>query len=43
MQTSIQGSEVRVSAPSRDELQGVIKDLKGEDWGMELQFGNYRS
>lgn len=43
VQTSIQGSEVRVSAPSRDELQGVIKDLKGEDWGMELQFGNYRS
>src|SRR5215211_6620834 len=34
VQTSIQGSEVRVSAPSRDELQGVIKDLKGEDWGM---------
>ena len=29
---------MRVSAPSRDELQGVIKDLKGEDWGMELQF-----
>ena len=43
VQTSIQGSEVRVSAPSRDELQGVIKDLKGEDWGMELKFGNYRS
>jgi uncharacterized protein YajQ (UPF0234 family) len=43
VQTQIQGSEVRVSAPSRDELQGVIKDLKGQDWGMELQFGNYRS
>ena len=42
VQTSIQGSEVRVSAPSRDELQGVISDLKGEDWGMELKFGNYR-
>jgi uncharacterized protein YajQ (UPF0234 family) len=34
---------VRVSAPSRDELQSVIWDLKGEDWGMELNFGNYRS
>jgi uncharacterized protein YajQ (UPF0234 family) len=43
VQSSIQGEEVRVSAPSRDELQGVIRDLKGEDWGMELKFGNYRS
>ena len=42
VQTAIQGSEVRVSAPSRDELQGVIQDLKGENWGMELKFGNYR-
>jgi uncharacterized protein YajQ (UPF0234 family) len=42
VQTQIQGSEVRVSAPSRDELQGVIQDLKGQDWGMELKFGNYR-
>ena len=42
VQTAIQGTEVRVSAPSRDELQGVIQDLKGEDWGMELKFGNYR-
>ena len=43
VQTSIQGDEVRVSAPSRDELQNVISDLKREDWGMELKFGNYRS
>jgi uncharacterized protein YajQ (UPF0234 family) len=42
VQTQIQGDEVRVSAPSRDELQNVIKDLKAEDWGMELNFGNYR-
>ncbi len=42
VQSQIQGDEVRVSAPSRDELQEVIKDLKGEDWGMELKFGNYR-
>src|SRR5688572_19342986 len=35
VQSSIQGDEVRVSAPSRDELQGVIKDLQAEDWGME--------
>lgn len=42
VQSQIQGDAVRVSAPSRDELQAVIKDLKGEDWGIELQFGNYR-
>ena len=43
VQSSIQGDEVRVSAPSRDDLQAVIKDLKAEDWGIELKFGNYRS
>ena len=42
VQTQIQGDEVRVTAPSRDELQAVIKDLRGEDWGVELTFGNYR-
>jgi uncharacterized protein YajQ (UPF0234 family) len=42
VQTAIQGDEVRVSAPSRDELQAVIGELKSEDWGMELKFGNYR-
>lgn len=43
VQSTVQGEEVRVSAPSRDELQTVIADLKGEDWGIELKFGNYRS
>jgi len=42
VQSSIQGDEVRVSAPSRDDLQSVIRDLKAEDWGIELQFTNYR-
>ena len=42
VQSQIQGDEVRVTAPSRDELQAVIKDLKAEDWGIELKFGNYR-
>lgn len=42
VQTQIQGDAVRVSAPSRDDLQAVIRDLKAEDFGMELQFGNYR-
>jgi uncharacterized protein YajQ (UPF0234 family) len=42
VQTQIQGEAVRVSAPSRDDLQAVIQDLRGGDWGMELKFGNYR-
>ena len=42
VQAAIQGEEIRVSAPSRDELQAVIGFLRGEDFGIELKFGNYR-
>jgi cyclic-di-GMP-binding protein len=42
VQAAIQGDEVRVTAPSRDELQAVITFLKGQDFGVELRFGNYR-
>jgi uncharacterized protein YajQ (UPF0234 family) len=42
VQTSIQGDEVRVTAPSRDELQAVIAFLKAQDFEIELKFGNYR-
>ena len=42
VQASIQGDEVRVTSPSRDELQEVMKFLKGQDYGVELKFGNYR-
>ncbi len=42
VQASIQGDEVRVSSPSRDELQQVMALLRGEDFGIELTFGNYR-
>ncbi|MDA0302222.1 MAG: YajQ family cyclic di-GMP-binding protein [Chloroflexi bacterium] len=38
----IQGDAVRVSGPSRDDLQSAMAALKGEDWGVELEFGNYR-
>jgi uncharacterized protein YajQ (UPF0234 family) len=41
-QASIQGDEVRVTSPSRDELQAVIAALKAQDFGIELNFGNYR-
>lgn len=43
VQGSIQGEEVRVSAPDRDELQAVIAFLRTQDFGIELKFGNYRS
>jgi uncharacterized protein YajQ (UPF0234 family) len=42
VQASIQGDEVRVSSPSKDELQTVIAFLRGQDFGIELKFGNYR-
>jgi cyclic-di-GMP-binding protein len=42
VQAAIQGDEVRVTAPSRDELQAVIAFLRGQDFGVELKFGNYR-
>jgi len=38
----IQGDAVRVSGPSRDDLQAAMAALKAEDWGVELEFGNYR-
>ena len=42
VQASIQGEQVRVSGPSRDDLQEAIALLKGKDFGVQLQFGNYR-
>jgi cyclic-di-GMP-binding protein len=41
-QASIQGEEVRVTSPSKDELQAVIAQLRAQDFGIELKFGNYR-
>jgi len=42
VQAAIQGDQVRVSSPSRDDLQQAIALLKGKDFGVELKFGNYR-
>jgi uncharacterized protein YajQ (UPF0234 family) len=42
VQSQIQGDAVRVSSPSRDELQGVQALLRQQDYDVELQFGNYR-
>lgn len=43
VQASIQGDQVRVQAPSRDDLQSAIQLLKNHDFGIHLEFGNYRS
>jgi uncharacterized protein YajQ (UPF0234 family) len=43
VQASIQADQVRVQAPSRDELQQAIALLRDHDFGIALQFGNYRS
>ncbi|HEX5409549.1 MAG TPA: YajQ family cyclic di-GMP-binding protein [Gemmatimonadaceae bacterium] len=42
VQAAIQGDQVRVSSPSRDDLQEAIALLKAKDFGVELKFGNYR-
>ena len=42
VQSAIQGDEVRISSPSKDELQEVMAFLRTKDFGVELKFGNYR-
>ena len=42
-QASIQGDFVRVSSRDRDVLQAVIKLLKDTDFGIDMQFTNYRT
>jgi cyclic-di-GMP-binding protein len=42
IQASIQGDTVRVVSPSKDELQTVMTFLRGEDFDVQLSFGNYR-
>jgi cyclic-di-GMP-binding protein len=43
VQASIQGDFVRVAGKDRDTLQDVIQMLKGHDFGIDMQFTNYRS
>jgi len=43
VQGSIQGDLVRVSSKDRDTLQEVMHILKGHDFGIDMQFTNYRS
>ena len=43
VQASIQGDVVRVTGRDRDTLQDVIANLKGKDFGIHMEFTNYRS
>jgi len=42
VQAAIQGDQLRVTSPSKDELQSVMRLLRDQDFGVALQFGNYR-
>jgi uncharacterized protein YajQ (UPF0234 family) len=43
VQAEIQGEQVRITSPSRDDLQTVMRHIREKDFGVELKFGNYRS
>lgn len=42
VQALIQGEQVRVTSPSKDELQEAMRVLREQDFGVALHFGNYR-
>jgi hypothetical protein len=43
VQAAIQGDTLRISGKDRDTLQDVIAKLKAKDFGINMQFTNYRS
>ena len=42
VQSQIQGDQVRVTGKNRDDLQAIIKLLRERDFGIDMQFENYR-
>jgi len=42
VQTQVQGDQLRVTGKKKDDLQSVIQAVKAEDFGIPLQFTNYR-
>ena len=42
VQASIQGDQLRVQSASKDDLQEAMRLLREQDFGVALQFGNYR-
>jgi len=43
VQATIQADQLRITSASRDELQDVMRMLREADFGVALQFGNYRN
>jgi hypothetical protein len=43
VQASIQGDQIRVTGPDRDNLQQAINAVKEHDYGIDMQFTNFRS
>ena len=43
VQASIQGDQLRIASSSKDDLQAAMAALREHDFGVALQFGNYRS
>lgn len=43
VQTQLQDDQIRVSGKKIDDLQAIIAFLKGQEYGIELQFSNFRS
>jgi len=42
VQASIQGDQLRVTSKSKDDLQATMTFIRGQDYGLPLQFTNYR-
>jgi uncharacterized protein YajQ (UPF0234 family) len=42
VQASIQGDQLRITSSSKDDLQDAMRELREQDFGVALQFGNYR-
>jgi len=42
VQAQIQGDELRLTGKNRDDLQGAIALLRRGDYGVDLQFVNFR-
>jgi hypothetical protein len=42
VQAQIQGDQVRVTGKKRDDLQEAIGQLRAEEWGLPVQFTNFR-
>ena len=42
VQAAIQGDQVRITSASKDSLQDAMQALRAKDFGVALQFGNYR-